>query len=91
MSEFAHTIAMIAIIDDKVDAPATLPVELNMISITGTPVGVPAVASRSPMQKQSAINQTNPVKKPIYTDMIIALGACFRAFLISSVICAGAS
>jgi hypothetical protein len=91
ISELAHTVAMIAIIEASVDVPAILPVELNMISITGTPVAVEPVASRSPMQKQRAINQIKPVKNPIYTDMIMARGACFRAFLISSVMCEGAS
>jgi hypothetical protein len=57
--------AMIAIIEESVDVPATFPVELKMISMTGTPVGVLPVASRSPMQKHSAINQTKPVKKPM--------------------------
>ena len=65
MSEFAHTVAMMAIMEANVDVPATLPVLLKMISMTGTPVGVAPVASRSPMQKHSAISQTKPVKKPM--------------------------
>lgn len=73
------------IIDARAEAPATLPVELNIISMTGTPVAVVAVASRSPMQKLNAMSQMKPVIKPKYTAMTIARGACFRAFLISSV------
>src|SRR5690349_10454799 len=68
------------IIDARAEAPATLPVELNMISMTGTPVAVVAVASRSPMQKLKAMSQMKPVIKPKYTAMTIARGACFRAF-----------
>jgi hypothetical protein len=37
ISEFEATVAMTAIIDASAEAPAMLPVELNMISMTGTP------------------------------------------------------
>lgn len=57
----------------------------------GTPVEEVAVASIEPMQKQVAIKKMNPVTEPIHTARTIALGASFLAFLISSVMCAGAS
>jgi hypothetical protein len=91
MREFDATKQMTEIIDDRTEAPATLPVELNMISMTGTPVAVVAVVSMSPMQKDRAMSQIKPVMKPMYTARTIARGACLRAFLISSVMWAGAS
>lgn len=65
MSEFEATRQMTEIMDDKTEAPATLPVELNKISMTGTPVAVVSVALRSPMQKLSAMSQMKPVMNPM--------------------------
>ena len=65
MSEFDATRQMTDIIDANTEAPATLPVELNIISMTGTPVAVVAVESRSPMQKLSAMSQMKPVMNPM--------------------------
>ena len=82
---------MTTIIEERKQVPTTDCVELKNISMRGTPVVDPAVLSISPMQKHIEMRKMKPVKAPMYTDMTIAFGASFDAFLISSVIWAGAS
>jgi hypothetical protein len=72
-------------------AAAKDPVELRKIWKMGTPVGELAASLMSPMQKQTATRNINPVIAPIHTAQIMALGASFRASFISSVMWAVAS
>lgn len=65
IKELAQTKVITDINDASTDAPATLPVELKKISMTGTPVAVPAVVSMSPMQKHREIKKMKPVIEPI--------------------------
>lgn len=79
------TRAMIATRIVRPRAPLAEPVAFSKIAMRGTPVEVLATSSILPMQNIAAIRKTKPVKAPIQTDQIMALGAVLRASWSSSI------